>query len=373
MQLCHLHINNFKNIEETDLYFSPKVNCLIGNNGMGKSNLLDAIYYLSFCRSFTGIPDNGVTRRAADFMMLHGDYRRRDTDETVTAGLAKGRRKSFKRRGKEYERLSLHIGAFPLVLISPSDHNLITGTGEDRRRFMDMIISQSDAVYLDSLIRYNHALEQRNRLLRTHDPAISDPDLMAAIEMPMVEAATYLHDARRTWVDEFNVIFGRHYAAVAGDGEVPGLAYESRMDANTGMADILSRNRERDIILGYTSSGPHRDDIEMSINYMPVKRVASQGQCKTYTVSMRLAQYEFLRDKSGLKPLLLLDDIFDKLDARRVERIIDMVRDDMFGQIFITDTNRDHLGSIMPRTHVDYHLWTVDNGTFTLVPNRLPL
>jgi len=373
MQLKHLHVDNFKNIEETDLEFSPKVNCLIGNNGMGKSNLLDAVYYLSFCRSFAGLGDSALLRNGAGWMMLRGDYRRRDADETLTMGCKRGHRKSFKRGGKEYQRLSAHIGAFPLVLISPGDQALITGGGDERRRFVDMIISQSNPLYLDRLVRYTRALEQRNGILRRHDPSLADPMLLEAVESAMSDAATYIYEERRRWVDEFAPLLGDHYHAIAGDGEPTAMSLDSHQNSGDGYRALLDNARQRDVILGYTTVGPHRDDLHMTVNGLPVRRVASQGQCKTYTVAMRLAQYEFLRNKVGVKPLLLLDDIFDKLDADRVERIIAMVNDDRFGQIFITDTNRDHLDSILPLMDVDYRLWHVDRGVFTLAPHRLPL
>ena len=373
MILRHLHIDNFKNIAETDLIFSDKINCLLGDNGMGKSNLLDAIYYLSHIRSYTGMTDAQLIRQGEQYMILRGDYTRRTADEQLTAAVTQGKRKSFKRKAKEYPRLSEHVGRFPLVLISPADHTIITGQSEDRRRFIDMIISQSDPVYLDSLIRYNRALEHRNGLLRRHDPTVNDPILMQSVEVPMVAAATYIHDARRRWVSEFTPIFARHYQAIAGENETPSLDLKSQLNDTPDLDRLLDLNRQRDIVIGHTTAGPHRDDIDMTINGMPVRRIASQGQCKTYTIAMRLAQYEFLAGKTNLRPVLLLDDIFDKLDASRVERIIDMVTGDAFGQIFITDTNRDHLDSIMPHTNVDYRLWSVSNGQFTLMQNPLPL
>ena len=370
MILKHLHLENFKNIAETDLEFSRKVNCLIGNNGMGKSNLLDAIYYMSYCRSFSGLGDSALMRVGTPYMMARADYERHGVDEAVTMGCKAGRRKSFKRGGKEYQRLSAHIGLFPAVLIAPGDQSLITGGGDERRRFMDMIISQSDAMYLDRLVRYTRALEQRNGILRRHDESLADPILMQAIEDPMIEAATYIHEARRRWIDEFNPLFDEHYRAIAGEGEPPTLGLDSRLN-DTDYRALLDGARHRDVILGYTSVGPHRDDLSMTVNALPVRRVASQGQCKTYTIAMRMAQYEFLRNKVGVRPLLLLDDIFDKLDSRRVQRIIGMVGDGRFGQIFITDTNRDQLDGILPGMGLDYKIWTVDDGVFTLMPPRI--
>ena len=222
MILRHLSITNFKNFEEARLEFSPKVNCFLGNNGMGKSNLLDAVYYLSFCKSFTGMTDSMVMRRGEDFAILKGNYLRRGAEEELVLGMSRGKRKSLKRGGKEYDRLSSHIGAFPLVIAAPIDIDLIRGAGDERRRLMDMVISQSDPVYLDNLLRYNRALEQRNRLLRDHSV---DHNLYMAVELQMDMAATYLHNARSRWVETLTEIFNTFYHAIAGEGEKIGRAH----------------------------------------------------------------------------------------------------------------------------------------------------
>lgn len=365
MELKKLTLNNFKNIGQAALEFSPAVNCFLGNNGMGKSNLLDAIYVLSFCRSFSGVPDSMLIKRGETFAMARGEYVRANTPETLSLGMTEGKRKRLKRGDKEYSRLSNHIGLFPLVMTAPQDMTLITGTGEDRRRWMDMVISQSDPTYLDALIRYNHALEQRNRLLRD---GITDPMLYEAVEAGMVCAADMLHDTRRRWVARLGDLFADRYAAIAGDSETPGLQYVSSMDGGSGsLQQSLDENRRRDELVKHTTTGPHRDDINMTLRDMPMKRTGSQGQCKTYTIALRLAQYEFLSQSSGLRPMLLLDDIFDKLDASRVERIMEVITGSKFGQIFITDTNRKHLDEIIDRQNstAGYRMWTVDNGVFT--------
>lgn len=363
MILRSLAITNFKNIPDARLDFSPKINCLLGNNGMGKSNMLDAVYYLSFCKSFTGLTDAALLRRGADFTTLHGLYTRRGTEEELTLGMQPGKRKSFKRKGKEYERLSAHIGAFPLVMIAPSDQDLISGTGEERRRLMDMVISQTDARYLDHLIRYNRALQQRNKLLRDH---MVDHSLYLALEMAMDRSAQYITTARNRWVADLTAIFNSIYSRIAADGETPALALRGHLADNpAGLPKLLDEARRHDEAVGHTSVGPHRDDLDLQLCGMPVRRAASQGQCKTYTIALRLAQYEFLQRSVGFKPLLLLDDIFDKLDATRVERLIHLVADESFGQIFITDTNRDHLDSIISHIPHPHKSWIVENGSFS--------
>jgi len=359
MVLRSLSIVNFKNIPEAGLEFSPKINGFLGRNGMGKSNMLDAIYYLSFCKSFNGVTDAMVIRRGENFAMLKGVYDRRGASEEITAGLMTGRRKSFKRKGKEYQRLSEHIGAFPLVIVSPRDSDLITGASDERRRLMDQVISQSDRLYLDHLIRYTRSLEQRNRLLRER---IVDHTLYEAVETAMAISAAYITEARDRWTEKLQTIFNEYYRLIAGDNEPVTLSYDK---PDTPLDLRLDQARRHDEIAGHTSVGPHRDDLTMEIASMPARRVASQGQCKTFTVALRLAQYEFLRLHSGLKPLLLLDDIFDKLDSTRVERIMEIARRDTIGQIFVTDTNRDHLDEIMSRMGGDYRLWEVEHGRFS--------
>lgn len=363
VQLTRLHITNFKNIAEADLSFSPNINALLGDNGMGKSNLLDAIYYLSFCKSFTSLPDAGIVRAGETFTMMQGDYLRRGTKEQVAFGYAVGKRKSFKRGGKEYSRLSQHIGLFPLVLVSPADMELVGGGTECRRKFIDMLISQTDATYLNHLIRYNSALQQRNRLLRDH---IADPNLYIAVEMTMEMSAEYITNARREITQRLRDTFIRHYRDIARTQETPGIEYRSALDmSGRRYCELLDESRRRDEIVGHTTTGPHRDDLELSLDGMAVKNTASQGQSKTFTIALRLAQYEFMHEATGMRPLLLLDDIFDKLDSRRVANIVEIVNRDIFGQIFITDTNRDHLDSIMSAmTGADYSLWNVSSGKF---------
>ncbi len=363
MILQRLAIDNFKNIAQARLEFSPKANCLLGNNGMGKSNLLDAIYYMSFCKSFNGVQDSMLIKREESFCIVNASYLRRNIEEDLSLGMSRNKRKTLKRKGKEYQRLSQHIGLFPLVIIAPNDIDLIRGNSDERRRFIDMIISQSDHTYLDQLIRYNKALEQRNKLLR--DGCV-DHNLYVAIEMTMAMSAQYINLQRNEWIDKLSLIFNKYYNAIAGDGEQVSLSYQSALNqAEVTMESLLDSARRHDEIIKHTSVGIHRDDIEMMISGMPIKRTGSQGQCKTFTIALRLAQYEILHEATSLKPLLLLDDIFDKLDSTRVEHIMEIVMNDTFGQIFITDTNRTHLDRIIARTSGDYRIWEVGDGQFT--------
>ncbi len=365
MILTDITINNYKNIASADLSFSPNINGFLGLNGMGKSNLLDAIYYMSIGKSHTGMPDKAVIRNGENFTTIRARYNRRGQSEELTLGLADGHPKSFKRQGKKYSRLSQHLGAFPLVLVSPRDSELLVGAPEERRRFIDMIIAQTDALYLDHLIRYTEALKQRNRLLKDGS---QDQAMYEALQLTMTPSAHYITRRRRETIDKFAEIFTHHYHDISLTDETPLATYESKIvNSNTPLDELLRQSFAKDLAIGFTSAGPHRDDIILSLNDMPARFAASQGQQKTFTIAMRLAQYEFMHNATGLKPLLLLDDIFDKLDATRVANIVDVVNRDIFGQTFITDTNRDHLDSIMSMSGSDYHLWEVSDGSFNSI------
>lgn len=364
MILRNLSLTNFKNIAQASLAFSPKVNCLLGNNGMGKSNLLDAIYFLSFTKSYARVPDSMLIRRGESFGIARGTYTRAGTEEEITAGLRQGARKSFRRGGKEYKRMSAHIGLFPAVMIAPADLELVHGASDERRRFADMIISQSDPAYLEAVIRYTQALEQRNRLLRD---GATDRTLFDSLEMMMDMSADAIRRGRIRFTERLSDIFMRYYSQLSGSGECPGLRLDISGAGHDSLTDALEHARARDTILKYTTVGPHRDDIDFTLDDMPLRRTASQGQTKTFTVALRFAQYHFLAELSPVKPLLLLDDIFDKLDADRVERIISLVSHDNFGQIFITDTNRKHLDEIMDAIGGDYRMWNVAGGEFNLI------
>lgn len=352
-------IVNYKNIAEARLEFSPKLNCLIGNNGQGKTNVLDAIYYLSMCRSYASTADNSaVIRHGEPYMMIQGNYMRNETPLEVSVALQRGKRKVVRRDGKEYQRLSQHIGLLPVVMVSPIDADLVRGSGEERRRFMDLIISQNDGEYLDALIRYNKAVEQRNAMIKRE---MRDPLLYETLEQAMALHAALIHLRRSQWVEKFQPIFMHYYSSVAGDEETVGMNYKSHLN-DSGLLEHLAATRERDLILGYTTRGIHRDDLELTLGGYPMRYTGSQGQCKTYTIALRFAQFDFLKANNPTVPILLLDDIFDKLDANRVERIVDVVSSDRFGQIFITDTNRTHLDEIVARHGGGHCLMSVNDG-----------
>lgn len=364
MWLKRISILNYKNLEEVETNFSPKMNCIIGKNGMGKTNLMDAVYYLSFCKSSTNPIDSHNIRHESDFFVIQGFYENENHEpEEVYCGLKRKQKKQFKRNKKEYTRLSDHIGLIPLVMVSPSDAILISGGSEERRRFMDVVISQFDREYLDSLIRYNKALLQRNTLLKADiEP---DPELISVWEEMMAVTGQTVYEKRKKFLDEFVNVFQSYYSYISQDSEQISLIYESHASQGD-LLSLLKESRQRDRIMGYSLKGIHKDDLVMKIGDFPIKREGSQGQNKTFLIALKLAQFDFLkRTGSMTTPIVLLDDIFDKLDAHRVEQIVKLVAGDNFGQIFITDTNRDHLDKILYKINGDYKLFEVDNGNVT--------
>ena len=361
MILKRISILNYKNLEQVELDFSPKMNCFIGQNGMGKTNLLDAVYYLSFCKSATNPIDSQNMMHHQDFFVIQGFYETElgDTEE-IYCGMKRRQKKQFKRNKKEYTRLSDHIGFIPLVMVSPSDSELISGGSEERRRFMDVVISQYDKEYLEALIRYNKALQQRNTLLKNEQGF--DEELMEVWEEMMAASGEVVYRKRCAFIEEFIPIFQTFYSQISQNKEEVGLVYESHAQQGN-LVQLLKESRQRDQIMGYSLKGIHKDDLLMQLGDYPIKKEGSQGQNKTYLIALKLAQFDFLRRTgSHTTPLLLLDDIFDKLDASRVEQIVKLVAGDKFGQIFITDTNRDHLDKIMQKIEGEYKVFSVEDG-----------
>ena len=369
MILKHISILNYKNLEQVELDFSQNLNCIIGQNGMGKTNILDAVYYLSFCKSAFNSIDSQNIMHDRDFLVVQGFYETESGDkEIIYCGLKRKQKKQFKRNKKEYTRLSDHIGFIPLIMVSPSDNDLIAGGSEERRRFMDVVISQYDKEYLDALIRYNKALVQRNSLLKNED--MPDEDVMTIWEEMMAASGEIVYKKRLTFIEEFIPVFQSIYSKISQDKEKVGLSYESH-GALGGLAEIFKNNRIKDKIMGYSLRGIHKDDLIMTLGDFPIKREGSQGQNKTFLIALKLAQFDFLkRTGSNTTPILLLDDIFDKLDASRVEQIVRMVSGDKFGQIFITDTNREHLDKILQKAEGEYKVFNVENGEVNEINNN---
>ncbi len=367
MKLNHISILNYKNISQADLHFSEKLNCFFGLNGMGKTNLLDAIYFLSFCKSSLNPIDSQNMMHDQDFFMIQGFYEQLDgTAEEIYCGMKRRSKKQFKRNKKEYSRLSDHIGFIPLVMVSPADSDLISGGSEERRKFMDVVISQYDKEYLNTLIKYNKALAQRNTLLKNTE--VVDEELFSIWEDMLAQTGAIIYEKRANFINEFVPIFQSIYSYISQNQEEVELIYNSHA-AEGNLMETIQASRQRDLIMGYSLKGIHKDELSMHLGGFPIKREGSQGQNKTYLIALKLAQFDFLKRTGSSVPLLLLDDIFDKLDASRVEQIVKLVAGENFGQIFITDTNREHLDQILYKVGSDYKMFEVVQGVITDMNN----
>lgn len=366
MHLQSLYLLDYKNIEQAEFKFDSKLNCFLGDNGAGKTNLLDAIYYLSFCKSFNNSIDSQNIRHNCDMFMIKGKYLRANDDETISVGYKKDLKKQFKLNQKYYKRLSDHIGLFPLIMVSPSDSSLIIGGSDERRKFMDGVISQFDRTFLEALIRYNRILAQRNNLLKqfaeTHK---FDADTISIYDEQLVEYGNIIYEKRKEFIEQLIPVFQRYYEYISDGKEKVVLTYQSSLFEGDYRKQLRERY-QRDRSAQYTTLGVHKDDLLLDLGEYPVKKLGSQGQTKTYLLALKFAQFEYLKTVSGIKPILLLDDIFDKLDAHRVGKIIQLVSDEQFGQIFITDTNREHMEGILEKMRIAHKIFRIEGGKVLL-------
>ncbi len=363
MFLKKLSLTNFKNYTEAAVDFSAKINCFIGNNGEGKTNLLDAIHYLSFCKSFFNSIDYQNIRHGTDFFAIHGTYSRNgDTPETISCIQKLNQKKIFKQNTKEYDRLSDHIGLYPLVMISPYDRDLINDGSEVRRRYVDSVMSQFDKVYLNELINYNKVLAQRNALLKYFgETQTFSQESLDIWNQKMVSLGITIFETRRKFIAEFMPVFSHYYELISDGREKVGITYESQL-LHGDFYQLLQQAGEKDRYARYSTVGVHKDDLIFEIDGYPVKKYGSQGQQKSFVVAIKLAQFEYTRNLKGYNPLLLFDDIFDKLDDNRVEQLIKLVSADSFGQVFITDTQRYRIEKIVNRHEIDYRIFEIATG-----------
>lgn len=362
MYIEKISIVNYKNLRNISTGFSPRLNCFIGNNGAGKTNILDALYYLSFCKSFFNSTDQYNINHEEDFFMLNGSYNRNSSREDIICGLQKGNKKQFKRNTRVYDKLSEHIGLLPLVMVSPSDGSLITGGSDERRKFMDGVISQYNQAYLNDLLRYNRALLQRNNLLkRFYTERNFDGELLSVWDQQLAEFGTAIHHERVAFIEKLVPVFQQYFDLISQGYEKVSLVHQADLYTDN-LENLLARSVEKDRATSFTNCGPHKDDLSLNLGEHPIRKIGSQGQKKTFLAALKLAQYDFISEISGVKPILLLDDIFDKLDNQRVEQIVKVVSGPKFGQIFITDTNRSHLDSIIRKMDTDYKIFLVTSG-----------
>jgi DNA replication and repair protein RecF len=363
MILERLSLLNFKNYTEAQLSFCQKFNCFVGNNGVGKTNILDAIHYISFCKSYFNTIDSQNIQHDLPFFAIQAWINKNDTTDEIYCAIKRGQKKQFKRNKKEYERLSEHIGFYPLVMISPSDIELILDGSEVRRKFIDSIISQYDKHYLETLISYNHALHQRNALLKYfYENRNFDALSLEVWDEQLSQFGEIIIQKRNLFLEEFAPLFNKNYEFISGSSEIASIHYQPSTKY-INFKDVLAANLERDKIVHHTTAGPHKDDLEFKLLNSSLKKFASQGQQKSYLLALKLAQFEFVKDKTNTKPLLLLDDIYDKLDELRFTKLIELVSSDNFGQVFITDTHPERMNQLFIKTNTEHLIFLVNNGS----------
>jgi DNA replication and repair protein RecF len=367
MHLKKLILTNFKNYELNELEFSPKINCFVGNNGVGKTNILDAIHYLSLTKSFFNSIDSISVRHGEDYFIIQGTFVRDNEEDQIYCAFQKQKQKLLKRNGKEYHRLSDHVGRYPVVMISPADSALITEGSEDRRKFMNKIISQYNAEYLDSILRYGKALQQRNKLLKDQNSSgKADSEILSIWDAQLVKYGNYVYNEREILINELIPVFQEYYSLISSGREKIKLKYRSDLSEGD-FTEALQNSITKDRYLEYTTVGIHKDDLLLEMDDYSVKSLGSQGQQKSYLVALKLAKFDYIKRKAGFSPVLLLDDIFDKFDADRVEQIIRLVGNQRFGQIFITDTHQNRLQDILSSHKTDYKLFRIAGNGITEV------
>jgi len=357
MYLKQLSLTQYKNIRSKTFDFNPKINCFVGDNGKGKSNILDAIYHLAFGKSYFNPIASQNIQLGEDFFVVEGRYEREEREEKIVCSLKKGQKKVMKRNGKVYEKLSDHIGLIPTVIISPADRDLIAEGSSTRRKFMDGVIGQTDAVFLQNLIEYHKILSQRNALLKFF--ALNntfESDTLAVYNDQLSQRSSALYEKRKAFMETFIPVFNTRYQDISEGNERVDLEYESQLHQNSHKA-LLESSLEKDKILQYTSTGIHKDDINFLLEAQPIKKFGSQGQQKTFLIALKLAQFDFLKKQTGGAPLLLLDDAFDKLDQKRVTQIISLVDQNDFGQIFLTDTHEERTLNALHSIKSSYELF----------------
>ncbi|MBQ9474071.1 MAG: DNA replication/repair protein RecF [Bacteroidales bacterium] len=370
MHLENLKLTNFKNYADLDVDFCPNINCFVGNNGVGKTNLLDAIYYLSFCKSFFNPIDTQNIRIGQEFFAIHGRYATFDAAQngqqaTVSCIQKRNTSKQIRWNKAACKSISEHIGRIPLVMVSPADQSIITGGSEIRRKFIDGVLSQTNTEYLKNLLTYIRILDQRNHLLKKFfDNRYFDEKEISLWDEQLAHYGEQLLTARKNFLNEFAPLFIYYYKMIAGDSESPSIKYAPTTDDDTPLLPQITLNHQRDATALYTTIGPHRDDLILYIGQFNAKKFASQGQQKTFVLSLKLAQFEYIKQLCGTAPILLLDDIFDKLDMQRVKQLLLLVGSDHFGQVFITDTQPGRVEAIFGEApHLQHLIFSVENNT----------
>lgn len=367
MYLKELSVFNFKNYIETECNFNEKINCFVGNNGSGKTNLLDAIHYLSLCKSYFNLSDQQNIQHHQEYFVINGTFQKNGNEDNVICSVKRNTRKVFKLNKNEYEKLSQHIGLFPLIIIAPYDTLLIFEGSEERRKYLDMVISQFDKAYLETLMAYNKVLMQRNALLKWFlEHKTYDASQMELWDDQLCKLSVPLFNIRKNFLHDFVQVFRDIYQFISQENEEADLIYQSQL-MQAPLEVWLKQNLEKDRYCGYTNAGIHKDDLVFQLGAHPLKRFGSQGQQKSFIIALKLAQFEYTRQKVGFKPLLLLDDIFDKLDTQRIKQLLQMVSMDNFGQIFITDAHPERIAEIFNAIKVQYRTFEIADGAIAKV------
>jgi len=367
LHLQQLQLTNFKNYESQTITCSPAINCFVGLNGMGKTNLLDAIYYICMGKSHNGLSDVNVVRHEADFFRIEAVFEKEEKNDKVVAKVVPRKRKEFERNGLPYGKLSDHIGIYPVVIIAPNDTNIVLEGSEIRRRFVDNTLSQIDTEYLNALIAYNKILQQRNAALKQFaENRTFNAALLGVYDQQLLAPAEQIHAKRQVFIEAFQPVFQSMYAAISGQREAVDCHYKSKL-SEAPFEHLLAEALEKDRVLQRTTVGIHRDDLLLHIDGHTAKQFASQGQLKSLVLSLKLAQYEILRREKNMRPILLLDDIFDKLDKNRVQHLLALLLAQSFGQIFLTDTDEQRVRDILNELHTVYHFFSIENGNAELV------
>ena len=357
--LKQLSLLNYKNLAQIEFDFDAKINCFVGKNGVGKTNILDAIYHLAYGKSYFNPLAVQNIRHGEEFFVIDALLEKNGKEEKIVCSLKKGQKKTIKRNGKVYEKLSEHLGLIPLVIISPSDADLIVEGSETRRKFIDSVIATLDNSYLHLLIQYQKTLAQRNALLKYFSLNHTfDADNLSIYNEQLSNSGQLIFEKRKQFLNDFIPIFEKHHTNISGGNEKVALKYESQLFEKE-LLSLLEESLQKDRIIQYTSTGIHKDDLIFEIDGFPIKKFGSQGQQKSFLIALKLAQFEFMKKQSGELPILLFDDIFDKLDETRVQKIVTMVNDAVFGQIFISDTHAERTEMIIKETHQSYKIFQI--------------
>ena len=359
MRLEELSITNYKNFDSKKFLFEEDIICMVGNNGVGKSNILSSIYHLCFGKSFINSSSVSNIKFDRDFYIIQGKFKKNNIQENLTFSFKKGSKKIFKRNGNLFKKISDHIGQFPLVMISPYDNDIINGGSIHRRNLMDGIIGQTDKYFLIDLINYKKIIVQRNAMLKmSYKKSKLDIGVIEVYDERLVDLGNRIYEKRKLFIENYKKIFKSYYSSISKNNESVEICFKSQLNT-TDYSNLIKKSFEKDLLFQFTTQGPHKDDLEFLLNGYQIKKFGSQGQQKSLLISLKLAQYEFLKTKLNIKPILLLDDIFDKLDQKRVELIMQLIEEEYFGQIFITDTDKNRVSEVIKTTNLSHKIYQI--------------